>query len=264
MEPQQQNNPSESNTDAIASESNPDMTEKNAPLSQMSSTESPGQVPTATPTGAGRPLGTEPAVLPPQSSASQTTYSASLGAQSPKNTSRKKLMLVGIVSVIVLLAGLGAATFVLFRDKDSSTNTNTVNTDSEKKKTEESETKSKDEYSAFVSTDERVKTADDAERVNSLKNLQQILETYFNDNDTYPSFTQLNDSNWRKQNNIVDFAVTEPISEDTRLATTPSKGQYAYLPTPSGCDNTSTKCTAFTLVAILDDGKEYEIESVNQ
>lgn len=86
----------------------------------------------------------------------------------------------------------------------------------------------------------------DADRKNDLKNIQQKLETHFNDEDSYPQ----------------DAETINDLSLDG-----PRNSRYTY--TPSGCEN--NECQAYTLSATLENESDkdaengvYTIESVNK
>lgn len=91
---------------------------------------------------------------------------------------------------------------------------------------------------------------DDA-RKNDLKNVQQALETYFNDNNNYPDA-------------LADLA-TDYINA---VPADPQGGAYTYTPAPVSC---TTACQSYTLAADLENDSDpaavngtYTVNSVNQ
>lgn len=87
----------------------------------------------------------------------------------------------------------------------------------------------------------------DTDRKNDLKNIQQKLETAFNDNDAYPSNAESIDG----------------VSLDG-----PRNSRYTYTPRPNGCTN---DCQEYTLSAELENKSDkdaangvYTVESVNK
>jgi type II secretion system protein G len=87
----------------------------------------------------------------------------------------------------------------------------------------------------------------DTDRKNDLKNIQQQLETYFNDNGNYPS----------------DLATVVTVAADRQG---PRGDAYTY--TGGGC--VTTKCTSYTLSADLENDSDpqatagfYVVKSVN-
>ncbi len=93
----------------------------------------------------------------------------------------------------------------------------------------------------------------DTDRKNDLKNVQQKLETYFNDNDAYPA-----------ADDIDAAKVTTADMQGPRNTT------YTYTPSPSGCDSDS--CQSYELSATLENSDDpsadssgnYVLKSVNQ
>src|SRR5688500_13622647 len=70
-------------------------------------------------------------------------------------------------------------------------------------------------------------------RKNDLKNIQQELETSYNDNSRYPAAVT----------GLTGF--TAPTAPSTDAS-------YTYSPAPGGCNDTGTNCTSFTLAANLE------------
>lgn len=98
----------------------------------------------------------------------------------------------------------------------------------------------------------------DTERKNDLKNISQKLETYFNDNTSYPAGDMA--------------AVATALQLSTADIQDPkTKTNYTYTASPTGCTD---NCESFTLTAELENDKDsaiktgttrtYEVTSVNQ
>ncbi len=95
----------------------------------------------------------------------------------------------------------------------------------------------------------------DTDRKNELKNLQTRLETYFGDNDFYPS-------------GDIAAAATAVGITDSADYTGPRSDVYTY--SPDDCD--VDRCQSYTLTAVLEndddrdgnDDNEYILSSVNQ
>lgn len=93
--------------------------------------------------------------------------------------------------------------------------------------------------------------ARDDTRKNDLKNIQQALETYYNDNNAYPD--------------AVADLVTEYINA---IPADPNGAAYTYTVAPAGCTD---NCTTYTLSATLENDNDpaatngtYSVVSVNQ
>lgn len=97
----------------------------------------------------------------------------------------------------------------------------------------------------------------DTERKNDLKNISQKLETYFNDNTSYPAGDM---STVATALELDDEAIQDPKTKD----------DYTYVALPTGCTDA---CESYTLTATLenkddsaaiDSNGTYEVKSVNQ
>lgn len=100
------------------------------------------------------------------------------------------------------------------------------------------------------------KRARDDARKNDLKNLQQALETYYNDNNRYPA--------------ALSALATQYINS---VPTDPKGDAYTFTVSPSGCATTGgTACSSYTLSATLENtsdpaagsGGVYTVNSVAQ
>lgn len=108
--------------------------------------------------------------------------------------------------------------------------------------------------------------ARDTERETDIKSLYSQVESYFVENNRYPTLANLNDSAWRDSNlrGLSAEALIDPSGADATLTNTPTLNAYAYEPTGANgepCDNITTNCTKYTLTATLSDGSVYEKQS---
>lgn len=89
------------------------------------------------------------------------------------------------------------------------------------------------------------------------------LEAYNGTNGYYPTLANMNDSSFLSSNmqGLDPAALQDPTGSSQTLVSSPVAGAYAYVPTPSGCDNTTTQCTGFTLTATLEGGGTYVKQS---
>lgn len=103
------------------------------------------------------------------------------------------------------------------------------------------------------------KRARDDARKNDLKNLQQALETYYNDNNRYPAALSALATQY------INTVPTDPKNTGSYV--------YTYTPSPSGCATTGgTACSSYTLSATLENtsdpaagsGGAYTVNSVAQ
>jgi prepilin-type N-terminal cleavage/methylation domain-containing protein len=94
----------------------------------------------------------------------------------------------------------------------------------------------------------------DTERQTDIKALHGQLEAYYAQNGRYPTLTNVNDATFRSANmkGLDAEALQDPKGAGQTLVAAPAANSYAYAVTPSGCDNTTTDCTGYTLTATLE------------
>jgi len=109
--------------------------------------------------------------------------------------------------------------------------------------------------------------------------LQSQLETYYAEKTKYPSLSELNNSEWRRQNLKGEPKVTvkDPQWNSKIKACTDGKNQvtfaggpaakcYSYQATTTDgapCTDASVVCTQYTLTATLEGGEKYVKTSLN-
>ena len=109
--------------------------------------------------------------------------------------------------------------------------------------------------------------ARDTERKTDIKAIQGHLEAYWADNAKYPTLAQANDSTFRTNNfkglDLSAFADPKnPTSQ--QLCSSAAANCYGYVVTPTGCDNTTTDCTNYTLTADLESNNTpFSVQSNN-
>jgi prepilin-type N-terminal cleavage/methylation domain-containing protein len=100
--------------------------------------------------------------------------------------------------------------------------------------------------------------ARDTERKTDIKALQGHLEAYWANNAKYPTLAQANDAStggFRLTNfkGLDQAAFADPKNPGSQqLCASASLGCYGYTVTPTGCDNTTTDCSNYTLTADLE------------
>jgi len=112
----------------------------------------------------------------------------------------------------------------------------------------------------------------------SIDELQSKLETYFAQNNTYPTIANVNDTSWRKANlkDLSDKDIKDPrwskdITACTKdnspiLSSSPADNCYSYQATTSDgspCDNKEALCAQYTLTTMLEGGGKYVKSSLN-
>ena len=117
-----------------------------------------------------------------------------------------------------------------------------------------------------------------AQRQASIDTLQSEMETYYADNNKYPSLAQLNDSSWRQKNlkNFDNGDVRDPrwnnkvagctANGQPDFAGTPTAKCYSYQATTadgSPCTDPAVSCTQYSLTAMLEGGEKYVKTSLN-
>lgn len=100
------------------------------------------------------------------------------------------------------------------------------------------------------------------ERQKDIKVLQGHLETYYNQNNKYPTLANLNNPQWLKSylKNADSKSLTDPKATDTQLAAKPTVNRYSYEVTSSDgkpCNNVEVDCLKYTLTATYEDEGVY-------
>jgi prepilin-type N-terminal cleavage/methylation domain-containing protein len=100
------------------------------------------------------------------------------------------------------------------------------------------------------------KKARDSDRKADIQAIYSQTEVYFAQNSKYPTLANINDGAFRSANmkGLQDDAITAPGGTVGLVASGAAITNYQYVATPSGCDNSATDCTGFTLTATLESG----------
>ena len=93
--------------------------------------------------------------------------------------------------------------------------------------------------------------ARNTERETDIKALQGQIEAYYAQNGKYPTLANLNDGTFRSSNmkGLDAEALKDPKGTAQTLVAAAAANSYAYTVTPSGCDNSATDCSGYTLTA---------------
>lgn len=105
--------------------------------------------------------------------------------------------------------------------------------------------------------------ARNTKRQTDINAIDSTVEAYYAQNGYYPTLTNMNDSTFRTTN-LKGFdpnALQDPKGSTQTLAAATTASAYGYVATPSGCDNTTTQCTAFVVTATLEGGGTYSKQS---
>lgn len=156
-----------------------------------------------------------------------------------RNTAITLLLLaaLGVAGYFAYTAGLFGNTADNSSGTSPSTNTS-VDESSDKDDEEDAEAQAEESTEDTAVSLAPLAKGNDEDRKNELKNLQQKLETYFNDNDQYP-------------------ATLSELGVDTDEITGPTGDAYTYTPAAvDGVDNMS-----YTLSAQLEDSSDEEADS---
>jgi prepilin-type N-terminal cleavage/methylation domain-containing protein len=107
--------------------------------------------------------------------------------------------------------------------------------------------------------------ARDTERETDVKAVHGQVEAYYAQNGKYPTLANLNDSSWRTTNmkGLDADALKDPKGSAQTLAAAAAANVYSYVATPSGCDNSTTDCTGYTLTATKEGGGTYVKTNLN-
>lgn len=117
-----------------------------------------------------------------------------------------------------------------------------------------------------------------AERQAEIDSVKGQLEGYYAQTNTYPTFTNLHDAEWRAKNlpHLKTSALEDPrwdknvaactAGDAVTVASQPMPNCYSYQVTASDgspCDNGKTPCAHYTLTASLEGGEKYVKSSLN-
>lgn len=106
------------------------------------------------------------------------------------------------------------------------------------------------------------------ERQRDVKELRNGLESYFAQNNQYPTLDDLNNSQWRAGNmkSIEPAVFKDPLGTTDSFADKPAKNIYAYTVTSASgapCGTAKDPCTQYTLTATLEGGGTYVKNNLN-
>lgn len=101
--------------------------------------------------------------------------------------------------------------------------------------------------------------ARDTKRTTDINAIQGQVEAYNTNAGFYPTLANINSSSWRSTNmkGLDAGALQDPQGSAQTLVASPAAKAYAYAASPSGCDNTTTNCTSYTLTATLENNTTY-------
>lgn len=117
--------------------------------------------------------------------------------------------------------------------------------------------------------------ARNTERQTDVKALHGQVEAYYAQNGRYPTLANMNDVAWRGTNmkGLDCEAMKDPKGTGAgtcaaggapyALADAAAANVYSYAVTPSGCDNSTTDCTGYTLTATYEGGGTFSKSNLN-
>lgn len=111
--------------------------------------------------------------------------------------------------------------------------------------------------------------ARNTERETDIKAIHGQVEAYYAQNGRYPTLDNMNNVNptdFRQQNmkGLDTEALKDPKGAATTLAGAPAVNVYAYVVTPTGCDNgTGGDCTGYALTATKEGGGTFVKNALN-
>ena len=101
--------------------------------------------------------------------------------------------------------------------------------------------------------------AKDSKRQSDISSLYTGIEAYFVQNQTYPSYTQINDPQFRRQHliGISEDYFSDPNAPNSQLASRVGANVYSYVTVPANCDGKNRPCAYYELSATMQDGSVY-------
>lgn len=112
-------------------------------------------------------------------------------------------------------------------------------------------------YASTTLTAEQSKDVCNHERDTDLLAIVGILESYYAENNHYPSLEEANADGFAKKFTNPEESLKDPAGTSLKFSADPKAGQYAYRPTSEAgeaCDNEAAVCQHFELTALLTDG----------
>jgi hypothetical protein len=103
----------------------------------------------------------------------------------------------------------------------------------------------------------------DNQRKTDLAYIASQAETFYGEQGYYPTPTELSSPilSAFSAGSLKQADFKDPTGTTSTLASTPAKNVFAYEVSPTSCDNVTTNCTHFKLVATLSTGKTYALSS---
>ncbi len=107
--------------------------------------------------------------------------------------------------------------------------------------------------------------ARDSERQTDINAIHSQVEAYHAQNGKYPTNANLDTDSFvtTTLKGLDISALQDPKGTSNDLAAAAAANVYSYVETPTGCDNTTTDCTGYTLTATLEGGGTYTKTSLN-
>ncbi len=111
--------------------------------------------------------------------------------------------------------------------------------------------------------------ARDSERQTDINAIHGQVEAFYAQNGRYPTNANLDDDAWVSGNlkGLDPSALQDPKGADNNLGGAAAANVYAYVESPSGCDNdpatATADCTGYALTATLEGGGTYAKNSLN-
>ena len=116
------------------------------------------------------------------------------------------------------------------------------------------------------------------DRQTDIDSVHSQLETYYAENNSYPTFANLNDATWRAKHlpKLKDDSLTDPkwnknvkdcvANSQATVSSQPAANCYSYQVTANDgmqCDNVKIACAHYTLTTLLEGGEKYVKSSLN-
>lgn len=160
----------------------------------------------------------------------------------------KKLVFVIIVVLVIAACGLGT---VLLLNKSSDQPPASSTTQSGQKTEDQAQDSEGGSNEA------------DTKRKDKLKALQEKLELYYAAFGHYPTFDDVTSTEWLRQYGVTQDELTDPVGNQPVIKRIPTSNYFSYQPNPDNCDNSTTKCTQYTISAVLENAIIFALKNAS-
>ena len=173
--------------------------------------------------------------------------------EEPERLSRKRLIISGTLSALVVLAVVCGG-IALYRGQHHAPDTTIGRPGAVSPSTDSS--------NASTVAGSAQDKSNNALRQANIESIQTNVEAYYTQHSLYPTTAEMTNASWVKANlqNLDANALKDPQGTTASLVSAPTKNALSYQagadPSLTACDNVQVNCNYYKLTAILSDGSQ--------